>query len=109
MGMADLDRGAGDSNLLLYRPTTAVTLSMAACAPTTQRPCTVCVLCKPGEPPDGGWGTGVGPGAGSLTVGLTCPCPQPPVCLRPAVLLHQGRHAAPHIRLDQRQYPGPWP
>lgn len=73
--MAEPHAGAGDDHLLLYRLTTAVTSSMAACAPTTQGLCTACALCKPGEPPDGGRGTRQSLGAGSPVAGLTCPRP----------------------------------
>lgn len=60
-GMAEPEASPADSSLPLCRRTTAVTLSTAACAPTTPGPCTVCAPCKPGESPFGG---GPGPDSG---------------------------------------------
>lgn len=50
----------------------------------------------------GGWGQ-------DAKAALTCLCPQPPIWLRPAVLLHGGGHTAPDSRLHQWQHPRPWP
>lgn len=119
-GMAAPETGTGDSNLPLCRRTMAAMWSMAACAPTTQGLCTVYAPCKPGEPRDGrqgsgrGWGQDPKRGPGLFpppdpSSPLTHALSQPPVCLRPAVLLHRGRHPAADGRLHQWKHPGPRP
>lgn len=64
-GMTETEASPVDSNILLCRQTTAVTLSVAVYVPTILDPCTACALCKPGEPRPplgeagaGGWAEG---------------------------------------------------